>query len=286
MPRSAGIQAGPACCTRRSDEDRQESTEEISMTNTSSARHIVAAGARALVAALLLAPAVHAAELPSPVERSSADAAARRVVAREELGIDARVAYAGDRVIESTQAGRTITLKERRMPGKARLEFEQSGQQIVMILDETAAKAWMLLPLLSLYTEVPVQDFQAQAWESLDLLDFEKLDRETVNGHAATRFRIAWADANGNRGHGFHWVTDDGVPIRLDVTYDSPEPRSPDAPAERVVAELRNLEVAPQDPALFALPAGYVALPSLEGLLGAQGGGFDLQGLGNLLLAP
>jgi hypothetical protein len=125
----------------------------------------------------------------------------------------------------------------------------------------------MLLPGLNLYSEVPVQTFQARAWESLDLLDFEKLDREVIDGHAATRYRISWQDADGNRGHGFHWVTDDGVPIRMDVTYDSPEKAG-----ERVVAELRNLVVAPQDAALFERPANYLALPSLEGLLGTMPG--------------
>ena len=218
-----------------------------------------------------------------PAAATPADPAARRAIAREELGIDVRVAYGGDRVIESTQAGRTVTFREYRSPGTARLEFEDSGQRIVMILDEPAGKAFMLLPALNLYSEVGVQEFQARAWESLDLLDFEKLDRETVGGHPATRYRVSWRDPEGREGHGFHWVTDDGVPIRMDITYDSPEKRG-----ERVVAELRNLAVGPQDPSLFERPASYMARPSLEGLLGtdpgsAAGSGISLEGLEGLL---
>jgi len=214
----------------------------------------------------VLAATAQAAD-PAPAPAGAADAAARRVIAREELGIDARVGYVGDRTIESSEAGRTVSLREFRMPGKARLEFEESGQRIVMILDEPAGTAYMLLPDLNLYSEVPVQTFQARAWESLDLLDFEKLDREVIDGHATTRYRISWQDPDGNRGHGFHGVTDDGIPIRMDVTYDSPEKAG-----ERVVAELRNLVVAPQDAALFERPANYLALPSLEGLLGTLPG--------------
>jgi len=229
----------------------------------------------------LVAPPASAAE---PAAAASTDPAARRAIAREELGIDVRVAYAGERIIDSTQAGRTVTFREYRAPGKARLEFEEGGQQIVMILDEPAAKAFMLLPALNLYSEVGVQDFQARAWESLDLLDFEKLDRETVGGHPATRYRVSWRDPDGHEGHGFHWVTDDGVPIRMEITYDSP-----DKAGERVVAELSNLTVGPQDPSLFERPAGYMALPSLEGLLGtdpgaaAGSGGITLDGLEGLL---
>lgn len=228
----------------------------------------------------MVAPKPDAAE---PAAAPPADPAVRRAIAREELGIDVRAAYSGDRVIESTQAGRTVTFREHRAPGKARLELEESGQRIVMILDEPAGKAFMLLPALSLYSEVGVQEFQARAWESLDLLDFEKLDRETVDGHPATRYRVSWRDPEGREGQGFHWVTDDGVPIRMDITYGSPE-----QPGERVVAELRNLAVGPQDPALFERPAGYMALPSLEGLLGtdpggAAAGGITLEGLEDLL---
>lgn len=237
-------------------------------------------------AVLLAATLALVAPLTSAAETAAAppaDPAARRAIAREELGIDVRVAYAGDRVIESSQAGRTVTFREYRAPGKARLEFEESGQRIVMILDEPAGKAFMLLPALSLYSEVGVQEFQARAWESLDLLDFEKLDRETVGGHPATRYRVSWRDPEGREGHGFHWVTDDGVPIRMDITYDSPE-----RAGERVVAELRNLALGPQDPALFERPAGYMALPSIEGLLGTDpaggaGTGITLEGLEDLL---
>jgi len=244
-----------------------------------------------ILAILGLAPLSAAAQAATPPAAPAADATARRVITREELGIDARVGYSGDRIVESTEAGRTIALREHRMPGKARLEFEHEGQQVVMILDEAAGNAYMLLPALSAYTTISVQEYQARAYESLDLLDFEALGREKVNGYDATRYRISWRDPDGNQGHGFHWVTDAGVAIRMDVTYDSPEKSG-----ERVVLDLKNLVVAPQDPALFERPAGYVALPSIAGLLdtlpglggGAEGtGGIDLErlqeGLSDLL---
>lgn len=248
-----------------------------------------------LVATLLLLAASGAAAAPAPPPAPAAtpagaaaaadDTAARRVIAREELGIDTRVGYSGDRIVESSQAGRTLKVREFRMPGKARLEFEEQGQAVVMILDETAGSAFMLTPALRMYTTLSVREFQERAWDSLDLLDFERLDRERVNGYDATRYRVSYRDADGNQGHGFHWVTDDGVAIRLDVTYDSAE-RSGD----RLLLDLHNLVVAPQEPTLFELPQDYVPLPSLEGLLGTQSGGSDgidveaiREGLGDLL---
>jgi hypothetical protein len=121
--------------------------EESVMTTTTILRRARFQRARvhaATLAWLMLAAGVQAADpAPAPAGAAAeatraADAAARRVIAREELGIDARVGYAGDRIIESSEAGRTVALREFRMPGKARLEFEESGQRIVMILDEPA----------------------------------------------------------------------------------------------------------------------------------------------------
>ena len=245
----------------------------------------------AALALLLIAASARAAE-SAAAPPAPGDAAALRAIAREELGIDARVGYTGDRTIESSQVGRTVVLREFRMPGKMRVEFEESGQQIVMILDEAASTAYMMLPALSAYSTLSMQEFQARAWESLDLLDFEKLDRAVVNGHDATRYRVSWRDPEGNQGQGFHWVTDDGVAIRMDVTYDSPEKSG-----ERIVLDLKNLVVGPQDPALFLRPANYLELPSIEGVLGtiqgigaapAGSGALDLDALqkelGNLLL--
>ncbi|MGA0840371.1 MAG: hypothetical protein ACO3P1_10805 [Pseudomonadales bacterium] len=197
-----------------------------------------------------------------PAPTAGPDAAA---VAREALGIDTRTSYQGTRVVESSEADRTVTLKEFRAPGRARIELVERGQTIVMLLDEPAGKAYLMLPDFRLYGRVSMETYRERAWDALDLVQHELDGTETVQGHPTTRYRITWTDPDGRRGHGLHWVTNDGVPIKMDIQYDGGQ-RS-----ERVVAELRDLKVAPIDSALFELPKGFTEIPGVEAMLGGEG---------------
>ena len=206
------------------------------------------------------APGVNATD--SPDAAAGPDAAA---VAREALGIDTRTSYQGTRVVESSEENRTITLQEYRAPGRARIEMVEQGQTIVMLLDEPAGTAYLLLPDFRLYGRVSLETYRKRAWEALDLVQYELDGTESVLGQPTTRYRIEWTDPDGRRGHGLHWVTKDGVPIKMDIQYDGGQ-RS-----ERVVAELRDLKVAPIDPAMFELPKGFTEIPGVEAMLGGEG---------------
>jgi len=191
---------------------------------------------------------------------------AQSAVSLKDLGIDPDVAYAGDRVIRSSEIDRAFTLREHRSPGKARMEYAEEGQTVVMLLDEQQEKAFMLMPAMNFYMTVSVGEFQARLGdiqETATLNEFERQDRETINGHAATRYKVSLTDDEGNQGEGFHWVTDEGVPIKIDLTF-----KSTDSGSQRIQMELQNLVIGPQDPALFVVPADYRAMPSIDQLIG------------------
>jgi hypothetical protein len=199
-------------------------------------------------------------------------------VSLKDLGIDPDVAYAGDRVIRSSEIDRAFTLREHRTAGKARMEYAEEGQTVVMLLDEQQEKAFMLMPAMNFYMTVSVGEFQARLGdiqETATLNEFERQDRETINGHSATRYKVSLTDDEGNQGEGFHWVTDEGVPIKMDLTF-----RSTDGESQRIQMELQNLVIGAQDPALFVVPAGYQAMPSIDQLIGFPSGAPATDGKG------
>jgi hypothetical protein len=193
---------------------------------------------------------------------------AAAAVSPEDLGIDLNVSYAGDRVVEVPDSGQVITMREHRMPGKSRLEYSEQGQSVVMILDEGAAQAYMLMPEMNFYMTISTGQYQARAGEAVDIQSFEKLGRETIDGRATTRYRVAFTNHDGHSGTGDYWVSDEGIPVRMDMAFDSANKGG-----ERVVMELRNLTVAAQDPALFTIPAGYQSMGSVGDLFGGGDSG-------------
>lgn len=170
---------------------------------------------------------------------------------------DADVSYAAIRHVET--GARTLDMREFRAPGRLRLEMPTAdGGGSIMIGRLDRGIVWMLMPSIGSYMEIPEEKIAAAAGADAALLDRavvlerEEEGSETVHGHETTRYGIVLRDAAGERSTGHYWLTREGIPIRLDLVYEGS--------GGRVLVELRELDIGPQDDSLFEVPEGYRAV--------------------------
>ncbi len=178
----------------------------------------------------------------------------------DKLGIDMSVEYQATRVI-TTKDG-NFEYQERRMPQKMLMDMEMEGVSAVLLMREDLNKSYVLMPDMGMYREMKMDKASQQAGGVNDLSEVTKVGRETVNGHDCTKYKAIISSKDG-KGDGFIWVSDSGVPIKMDMVYSSRRMRG-----QHMVMELKDLQLAPQDPALFELPANLKP--------------FGLRGLGQL----
>lgn len=168
------------------------------------------------------------------------------------------VAYEGTRLIHA--GGQSISSKfHYAPPGKHRQEMNQGGMQIVTIMREDKGVIWSIIGQ-GMYLETafgeqvegrdPSQGLVLP--DDTEVVEFEELGPETVNGVDTTRYRIVMRDKE-QETEGHYWLTDERIPIRMEV-----EPR--DGSYERVVMETTDLAIGPQADELFELPAGATAM--------------------------
>ncbi|MFN2168409.1 MAG: hypothetical protein ACK2U9_19405 [Anaerolineae bacterium] len=178
----------------------------------------------------------------------------------DQMGIDLDAAYSATRIIESSD-GR-LEIQEHRAPGRYRMEFQVQDETMVYVVREEEDEAYMLLPSLQLAVSVPALKVRELSGQ-VEVLEREAAGREEVNGHDAGRYRARFRDPRGGVAEGYYWLTDEGIPVRMDMTYQDPDVGNVD-----VLMELEDLEVGDQDPSLFAVPDGYQVVSGLDGLLG------------------
>ncbi len=138
----------------------------------------------------------------------------------------------------------------------------------VFLLDPGAAHGELILPALHTYVDFAFPPLMAEL-DSSDLLS-APVGREMVNGVATTKYRVDHTAKDGSRGQGFVWVSRSGILMRLEAEVTRAHGGKPLA----ITMILSHLQTGPQDPALFQVPQGYVALPAdaLGPLLGGKPG--------------
>jgi hypothetical protein len=187
----------------------------------------------------------------------------------EEFGIDPNVSYSGTRHIETDEG--SFEIQEYRAPKMFRADLAYEGQQGSMISREDRQVAYMIMPAMNAYMEIPT-DQVLEATYHAQVVERTEVGRETLLGHQTTKYHAVFQDSDDGRSTGHMWVTEHGIPIRMDMVYEQPGVHG-----ERVVTELRDLKVAPQDPALFELPDDYQALDvgnigaMVQGMMGGDG---------------
>ncbi|HKU14260.1 MAG TPA: DUF4412 domain-containing protein [Steroidobacteraceae bacterium] len=179
------------------------------------------------------------------------------------------VEYSADRVVESeagTFSGKVYFTKD-----KERMETSMQGMQSIMILRRDQQIGWMLMPAQRMYQKLDLRRAQQQAGsQPADQMSIDEVGAETVEGHATTKYKMLLKDGSGG---GFIWITQDGVPVKMDFLGKSGRDKT------RMTMTLTNLTIGAQDPALFEVPADYKSMPSFPGFgkSGLFGAAFNRQ---------
>jgi len=178
----------------------------------------------------------------------------------QELNINQDQSYDGTRVMEVE--GRQIEMTERRAPGKMYTEIFLSNMTTGIILREDLQKSYTLMPSLGYYRETSMEEGMTQASNGLEFSKIEKVGSENINGHASTKYQARFSDKEGE-GTGFIWVTDTGVPIKMDMVYSNNETQG-----THITMEFTELNLRDQDPKYFEVPANLKPMTLGGGLSG------------------
>jgi hypothetical protein len=175
---------------------------------------------------------------------------------------DAKVGFSADRLLVVN--GKTYQGKMWNMPGKERHEQDVNGIPAAFVLRNDTPIGDLVLPKLHTTVEFVLPP-------ELRLFADPRLNRkpvghETVNGIATTKYDVEVTVPEGH-GAGNLWLSDAGIPMKLDGTFTRASGR-----VATLHWELTRVHVGPQPASLFEPPAGFSKLPAeaLGPLLGLQ----------------
>ncbi len=164
-------------------------------------------------------------------------------------------AYSATRVIKA--GGHEISGPVYYDGGKERFEMAMEGTQQILIRREDKQRLYMIMPQMGMGMEMRLDNPQGgnQAMPNAGdyaALEPEAVGHETVNGEAATKYRVVAKDA-GRSYTVFIWASDDGIPLRIEG----------DSAEGTFIVELSGLKRGAQPAALFEVPAGIqlMAMP-------------------------
>lgn len=182
-----------------------------------------------------------------------------------ELGMDLNVSYSARRVF--TTGSTSIEMAERKAPGKQRMEMNLAGMDGTMIIREDLEKSYFVMPQMGMYRELDLTAARQQSNQDMAILSATAVGQETVFGSRATRYQTQFRDDNGE-GSGDVWVSGDGIPVKMDMTY-----TAGGFDGTRIVMELHDVEVGPQSASWFELPDDVqpLTMGSLIGMTAASG---------------
>lgn len=156
--------------------------------------------------------------------------------------------YAGDVTLRAGEDA--VRGRVHGTPDRLRLDLTVQGRPtaVVLALDDDTAITWTADVPLVMAFDLDKGELPAR-YTDYETLTLEPDGDERVNGVDANRFRVAGRQADGADFTGTLWMTAENVPVRLDGVARSPERgRTP------IRADVTNLELGPQDAALFRPP--------------------------------
>lgn len=171
-------------------------------------------------------------------------------------GEEPRVSYSGVREMVSSQG--TISMKEYYAPQKQRMEMTGPTGAVVLINRRDNNSAYMLMPGMNMFMEIPSKQFHKQTGSHAKVIENKRVGRETLDGYKVDKYKSIVEDADGVRGEGYYWVTDDGIALKMDVDLIR------DGKKEHMVMQLKQLRIGAQPASLFEVPAGYQAMPAMN----------------------
>jgi hypothetical protein len=165
---------------------------------------------------------------------------------------DAKVGFTADRLL--VVDGKSYQGRMWTMPGMERHEQNLNGIPAAFVLRSDTPLADLVLPKLHTVVEFilpPELHLFADP-----RLTKKPVGREAVNGIATTKFAIDETVPEGH-GAGFLWLSDNGIPMRLEGTFTRTSGK-----VATLRWELSHVKLGPQPASLFAAPQGFSKLPA------------------------
>ncbi len=165
---------------------------------------------------------------------------------------DAKVGFSADRVLIIN--GKPYQGKMWNMPGKERHEQNLNGIPAAFVLRTDTPIGDLVLPKLHTTVEFAMPP-------ELHLFADPRLTRkpvghEKINGIATTKYDVAVTVPEGH-GAGNLWLSDAGIPMKLDGTFTRASGR-----VATLHWELTHVHLGPQPATLFEPPPGFSKLPA------------------------
>lgn len=165
---------------------------------------------------------------------------------------EAKIGFSADRTL--VVDGKTYQGRMWTMPGEERHEQTINGIPAAFVLHDDTPIADLVLPKLHTIVEFTLPP-------ELHLFADPRLKRrpighETVGGIATTKYAIDETVPEGH-GAGTLWLSDSGIPMRLDGTFTRTSGR-----AVHLHWELSHVKLGAQPAALFETPHGFSKLPA------------------------
>jgi len=182
------------------------------------------------------------------------------------------VEYSADFIMETAemaQTGKVFTA-----PGKERREsvFE-GGMTSVTIRREDLGKLWILMPSERMYMEIAAGGSDPSGMQSSSPEDYDVqmtvVGPEQPDGVETIKHKVIMIDADGNKMGGFWWISNEGIPLKMDMLAVD------EGSKMRLKQQLTNVELGTQSPELFEIPPDYSSFSMGMGM----GIGQDMLGL-------
>lgn len=168
------------------------------------------------------------------------------------------VEYAADRTMES-DAG-TFTGRVNFTKDKERAEMQMQGMSTITIERRDKQVSWMLMPAQRMYMERSIAEAREQMRDGpAQDVTISEVGKETLEGFETTKYKLLMKDGGAG---GFMWFTPEGIAIKMDLLQKQGKKKS------RMTITLTNLQIGPQDPALFEVPNGYNKMPNVGNMFG------------------
>ncbi len=175
----------------------------------------------------------------------------------------AKVEYSADSYMETQ--GMSVTSKVFHAENKDRMEMKVQGTNNIIINRMDKKLAWVLMPEQKMYMETSLEEGKKKSNDINDCqIEQQQLGSEVVNGLKATKNKITMSCPDGLKYDGSTWVTKEGIMVKMDSVAKTDKGDIP------FKMELKNLNIARQDPGLFEIPTGYQAF-NMGGVMGAFG---------------
>lgn len=164
--------------------------------------------------------------------------------------------YSATRIIETSEGN--FEQKVHWTDSKVRTETNIEGVTLLNIVREDLGVMWISNPMLGRCLEQPVDslDETAQLGEQYasDEVDYEEVGEDTIDGRATTKYEVRAQDSEMGAHKAYMWTTDENILVRMEM-----EPLVENVELSFTM-RLEDLEIGPQDPALFESPGDCVSL--------------------------